>query len=268
MSGFSSFDDYRQFAWSVTRRSRYLFEPKVEDFLLAVAETGASRIRSWEAGSILYRAQLETVWREDRTDPFDPDREKVEVRAPCGPARMKPLRDAAREGRVNPKGIPYLYLADDADTAMAEMRPWIGEHGSLAEFKIRDRLQIMCLPEPKSNLKLRLFLLLNPLRQLSAAECESAVWGEISYAFSEPVSPEDHKADYAPTQILAEAFRNIAGCHGVRYKSRLGKGYSFALFDLDSADLMNCELFETEDVVFKFARRGNGYSTKENYRDR
>lgn len=42
------------------------------------------------------------------------------------PERMKPLRDSAREGRANPKGIPYLYIATDKETAMSEVRPWIG----------------------------------------------------------------------------------------------------------------------------------------------
>jgi hypothetical protein len=93
---------------------------------------------------------------------------------------------------------------------------------------------------------------------------ERAVWGEIAYAFSEPVIPSDDKADYAPTQILAETFRR-AGCDGIRYKSRLGKGYSFALFDLDSAVLINCGIYETRAVEFEFAQAGNPYFVAKHY---
>jgi len=34
---------------------------------------------------------------------------------------MKPLRDRAYEGRVNPKGVPCLYLATDPETAMMRL---------------------------------------------------------------------------------------------------------------------------------------------------
>ena len=42
------------------------------------------------------------------------------------PNRMKPLVNKAIEGRINPKGIPYLYLSTKKETAMSEVRPWIG----------------------------------------------------------------------------------------------------------------------------------------------
>jgi hypothetical protein len=263
MREFPSCQDYRRFARSVASRSRYVFEPHAEDFLQTVIETGASRVDTLEAGSILYRAQLgyELEWHP--VDPNDPDGEKFDVPGAFSPARMKPLRDSAREGRVNPKGIPCLYLADDADTAMAETRPWIGLYVSLAQFKIRMSLKIMNLPEPKHYFG-HIFLSPPHFREPEAAECQQAVWGEIAYAFSEPVTTSDMTADYAPTQVLAEAFRK-AGCDGIRYKSRLGKGYSFALFDLDSADLVNCEIFETKAVTFEFHQAGNPYFVKEHY---
>src|ERR1039458_6332974 len=36
---------------------------------------------------------------------------------------MKPKPEKAKEGRVNPKGIPCLHLATHEDTAMSEVRP-------------------------------------------------------------------------------------------------------------------------------------------------
>ncbi|MFZ0569740.1 MAG: RES domain-containing protein [Rhodomicrobium sp.] len=41
---------------------------------------------------------------------------------------MKPIPNWLSEGRANPRGIPYLYLASTRDTALAEVRPWIGSH--------------------------------------------------------------------------------------------------------------------------------------------
>ncbi len=55
---------------------------------------------------------------------------------PHNPTRMKPIPGQASEGRANPKGIPYLYLATHRDTALAEVRPWIRSLFSVAQFKI------------------------------------------------------------------------------------------------------------------------------------
>jgi len=263
MRNFLSCHDYRHFASSVTRRSRYVFEPHVEEFLQTVTETGAVRIGTIEAGSILYRAQLGHEWESHPADPNDPDSECFEVPAAYSPPRMKPLKDSAREGRVNPKGIPCLYLADDRDTAMAETRPWLDSYVSLGQFKIRTSLKIVDCPEPKLYFG-NIFMEPPYFREPGAAEREKAVWGEIAYAFSEPVTPSDVTADYAPTQVLAEAFRK-AGWDGIRYKSKLGTGHLFALFDLDSGDLINCTLFETKAVSFQFDQAGNPYFVTEHY---
>lgn len=264
MREFETGRDYHAFARSVTYQSRYVFEPHVEAFMQTVIETGAGRIATVNAGGILYRAQLgyELEWHP--IDPEDPDGDKVDVPGAFPPARMKPPSDAAREGRVNPKGIPCLYLADEENTAMAEMRPWIGSYVSLAQFKILRPLRIMNLPEPK--LYFDFAFLSHDAPKPDAKTREDAVWGEIAYAFSEPVIPSDDKAEYAATQILAETFKK-AGCDGIRYKSRVGKGFSFALFDLDSADLVNCGIFETKAVGFEFEQAGNPYFLKEHHPD-
>ena len=65
-------------------------------------------------------------------------------------------------------------------------------------------------------------------------------------------------ADYVPPQIVADLFRHH-GFDGIRYKSLLGKGYNYALFDLDSADLLNCCLYEVKSVHFEFDQFGNPY---------
>ena len=58
MREFKSWMDYRQFASSIMRKSRYVFEPDVEDFLQTVVETGQHRKRRLDFGQILWRAQL------------------------------------------------------------------------------------------------------------------------------------------------------------------------------------------------------------------
>jgi hypothetical protein len=57
-----------------------------------------------------------------------------------GADRMKSLLNRAREGRVNSVGIPALYLVSREQTAISEIRPWIGSEVSVAQFVTRRNL--------------------------------------------------------------------------------------------------------------------------------
>ncbi len=60
-------------------------------------------------------------------------------------------------------------------------------------------------------------------------------------------------ADYVPTQIIAELFK-CNGFDGIIYKSMLGKGYNVVLFDVGATQLVNCNLFELENIFSHFSR--------------
>ena len=152
---------------------------------------------------------------------------------------------------------------------MAETRPWMGSYVSLAQFKMTRSLQIMDCS------KRELFfptILFGPsddefdFPPINAQEKEDAVWGEIGYALSEPTTRSDSMAEYAPTQILAEAVRKN-GFDGIRYKSLLGDGHNFALFDVNSADLINCCLCKTTKISFQFEQVANTYFVAKHYPD-
>lgn len=234
-----------------------MFEPHVDEFLETVLATIGERVCEVEAGVIFLRAQLGHEWRNINVDSDSSESETVEIECAYDIARMRPLRDSAREGRVNPKGIPSLYLCDDKNTAMAETRPWIGSFISLAQFQtLKDLRLVNCCDE---RYQLRHFSLTPPfVRQLDVENREKVAWGEISHAFSKPVSPTDVTAEYAPTQILADLFRR-QGYDGIRYKSLLGPGYNYAIFDLDAADLLNCGLHKVKKVAFEFDMADNPY---------
>jgi len=171
----------------------------------------------------------------------------VEMPAPLDPTRMVPLRDRAGEGRVNPKGIPCLYFSTDRDTAMAEVRPWIGSYVSVAQFiMLRDLKVVDCSAE--GGPRTRSF----PKKEPEPGKGGEGVWRDINWAFSEPVTRSDDVAEYAPTQVLAEAFRN-AGYDGVAYGSKLGTGKTIAIFDLDAAELASCEGYQVESIKVGFS---------------
>lgn len=80
----------------------------------------------------------------------------------------------------------------------------------------------------------------------------------MNQAFLEPVTRADDVADYAPTQMLAETFRE-ARFDGIKYGSKLGSGKSVAVFDLTAAKLDRCDLYQLEAFNQRFLKEMCSY---------
>jgi len=252
MAEFASTDIYRRFEWAVKRETRYVYNSELQDFLAAVVETSQKRKNSIEKSTILWRAQRGYSLRTQNpgTD------EEFEAPDAFDPERMVPKPEFIGDGRVNPKGIPCLYLASTKEAAMAEVRPWVGSYISLAQFKtLRDVMVVDCTKDKRLFPK---WLLHKTPHEVPADRREEIAWGEIGYAFSRPVTLDELVTEYMPTQILAEAFR-AHGFDGIVYRSLLADGLNVALFDYTTAELINCGLYETNSVQFKFDQRCNPY---------
>lgn len=247
MCDFESWQSYSAFAYSVMRESRYIYDAQTRKFLDTVLMTSSKRKLEIPSESFFWRAQQGFVWQT-----INQDGEEFDVPAPFMPERMKPLPNAAREGRVNPKGIPCLYLADNQETALAEVRPWVGSLVSIGRFQIlKSLLLVDCSIKDEDTFRIY-------FAEPDAPERENAVWSEINGAFSKPINADDTTADYAPTQILAETFRSH-GYDGLAYKSALGRGFNIALFDMNVAKLVGCSLYEVKKVSFEFSQASNSY---------
>jgi hypothetical protein len=158
-------------------------------------------------------------------------------------------RFVKRGGRANPPGFIYLYLATEPQTAMAEMRPWIGECLSVALLKVEQDVQVvLCQAEIEDPFE-RISL---SGAKLSSEKLDKYVWSDISTAFARPVNRDDAERDYVPTQILADAFK-AEGFGGVVYKSRLAKGLNVVLFDVRHAKPVQYFLYALESTNYKFA---------------
>lgn len=223
----------------------------MDDFLNEVLHTSKTRQIDLKQGSILWRAQLGGDLRQSK--------EEAEESVPHPPARMCPLPYMATEGRANPKGIPVLYLATDKETSMGEVRPWVGSEISVAQFRVLKNLKLIdCSLNHSSGDPFYYNVETSDFYEPVEIEREKAVWTHIDKAFSEPVIANENQAYYVPTQIIAELFRRN-GLDGVVYKSLLGKGFNVALFDINTAELINCNLFVLQKISFEFVQAGNPY---------
>lgn len=103
-------------------------------------------------------------------------------------------------------------------------------------------------------------------KPLTAEEKEKAVWIDIDNAFSRPVRLTDDQADYAPTQILAELFRNH-GYDAIVYKSQFGddgkrKGYNIAVFNPDDVEIITGAPCKVNSIKVEFEQNGNEWFKK------
>lgn len=227
--------------------NRYIHSADVKDFLSNVLKTSKKRVRVIKTGSVFWRSQL----GDDSRPVFQDGEEIAEEPAPFSPERMKPVQYAASEGRANPKGIPYLYFATDKETAMSEVRPWIGSNISVGQFKtVRELRLIDCSVQ---NAKEFVYF-----EEPGEKKKELAVWAHIDSAFSEPVTLSDKSSDYVPTQIIAELFKS-EGFDGVVYKSALSDGFNLVLFDINAANIVNCFLYKAKGIKFSFSEFANPY---------
>lgn len=259
MAEFPTLRGYWRFEQSVKHKARFVHDDEAQEFLKIVLETSESRRKTLLAGAVLFRAQLGFSWRTENSG----EANEFDIETAHPPERMRPRAECVGDGRVNPRGIPCLYLASNASTAMAEVRPWIGSRVSLAQFKVmRDCALVDCSFDKKRSLWLELT---GEPSEPDAADREAGVWGDIAHALSRPVTLDEPHIDYVPTQVLAEAFRTH-GYDGIVYKSQLDEtGRNIALFDVEAAELLNCCLHETKSVHFEFEQAENPYFISKHY---
>ena len=217
----------------------------------------AAEFKSWRS---FWRFERE-VAREQRFVRTEENEEFLATIAETSHSRkvdLKPLPNRASDGRVNPKGIPCLYLASTKVTALSEVRPWIGSYVSVAQFKVLHALSLVDCS--RNHNKTPIFL-----DEPGPAEREKAVWSHVARAFSTPTTRSDDIADYVSTQILAEIFRR-EGFGGVAYKSNFDEaGFNIAIFDINAADLINCGLFRVDGVKLDFTEADNPYFLREHH---
>lgn len=251
MKTFKLWTDYRTFSFNVRRNNRYIYNQATEAFLEAVIDTSKKREASILKGAVLYRAQCGC---ERRPVYDDAGSEIGDEEWPYTEDRMVPVKGKSFEGRANPRGITYLYLFNDKNTACAEVRPWKGVCISVAQFLVKRDLKVIdCSKIPGGT---PVFL-----EEPDPETMERRVWADINMAFSQPVSPHDPETEYIPTQIVAEGFRET-GFDGVAYKSSYEAGLNIVLFDLEAVEMLNCSLSKVKDMKFDFDHMNKGFSCR------
>jgi hypothetical protein len=245
-------ESYGVFARSVKSDLRYVRSKATNYFLDGVLASCGSRKIVIPQKKTYWRARLGCEYEEVAIEDDDITVTHEEDR-PYGRDGMKPIPNWQSEGRANPRGIPCLYLATTRETALAEVRPWIGATVSVAQFQIRRHLTVIdCSKHHSSGSFVSLI-------GDHARPREDGAWMAIDQAFARPVNRDDELKEYIPTQIIAELFKS-AGYDGIVYKSLLSDdGFNLALFNLDDAGVVRCGLVKAASIRFEFKDAGTEY---------
>lgn len=144
-----------------------------------------------------------------------------------------PKSEVSTAGRANPSGIPYLYLSDNEDTILYEIRASYLDEISVASFQLKnnsnqniiisDFTETPSLYAPSEvNQRIKSTL----LKQI------------ISRDLSKPMRRYDSELDYISTQFICEFIKVFTNVQGIRFRSSLHNiGNNLVIFN---QDLMEC----------------------------
>ncbi|MFN8714500.1 MAG: RES family NAD+ phosphorylase [Bacteroidota bacterium] len=145
-----------------------------------------------------------------------------------------PPKEFASGGRANPSGIPFLYLSDNAETILYEVRASYLDELSVGTFEL--------IPELES-IKLVDFTEDTSLFQSNSGSINKTIKAKllrqkISSDLSKPMRRYDSELEYIPTQFICEFIKVFTGAFGIRFNSSLHpNGNNVVLFD---QNLMTC----------------------------
>mgnify|MGYP001156591331 CR=1 FL=1 len=155
-----------------------------------------------------------------------------------------PPEDKATAGRANPKGISYLYLADNIKTSLYEARATLFDYVTVGDFKLKEDIKIL---------------------NLRKSENDPIIWAEqevikdyltyipfiktLQKELSLPIRKLDKEIDYLPTQYLSEFIKSI-GYDGIEFQSSLHPdGYNLAIFNPDKFKCIRTNIYEIESII-------------------
>ncbi|ATH09106.1 hypothetical protein BIY24_14485 [Halobacteriovorax marinus] len=140
----------------------------------------------------------------------------------------KPPALFATHGRANPAGISYLYTASNEETAISEVRPQVGDNVCVAKFNVDVSLQLLDLRAPRERI--------SPFEinedDLARLHSDLAYLEKLGEELSKPVRSERAHLEYLASQYLCEYVKKMS-YDGVVYRSSVGSGDNFALFNDD-----------------------------------
>ncbi len=128
-----------------------------------------------------------------------------------------PPIERTQSGRMNVEFIPVFYAAFSGATAIAELRPGIGDSVAIGRFMTRVPLKVFDFTVFDQRAADR-----THFYDHSRYDFITQMQDEIS----RPVRPHERQREYIATQIVAEYLQSYFGCDAVIYKSSMQRDHA------------------------------------------
>lgn len=159
-----------------------------------------------------------------------------------------PPKELSTAGRANPSGIPYLYLCEEEETTLYEVRALYLDEATIGTFQLADEGQPIKIIDFTSSSLLSLYGAYSIEDSLMRSIMEMTLLKRtISENLSKPIRRYDTENEYIPTQFLCEYIRDVMGYDGIKYYSALRpKEANIVIF---SPDKMCCTSVKKVRVI-------------------
>ncbi|WP_375791073.1 RES family NAD+ phosphorylase [Bradyrhizobium sp. vgs-9] len=118
---------------------------------------------------------------------------------------------------MNVEFIPAFYAAFSDETAIAEIRPIIGDRIAIGKFAVCKPIKVFDFTAFSRPSRLNTIDVYSHTRYDFISQMEDEI--------SKPILPYEKSREYIPTQIVAEYLREHFGCEGVIFRSSMHKGH-------------------------------------------
>ncbi len=153
----------------------------------------------------------------------------------------KPPYKLSKSGRANPKGIPYLYLAQSIETTMYEARATFLDYVSIGKFVLEEDINVISL---------RTSYQVSPWSDFSLEDYikNKQLLDRFETDLAKPLRRQDNELDYLPTQYLCEYIKSL-GYDGVEYGSSLHDGgINLVVFNDEKLTCKSVEVHEVSKI--------------------
>lgn len=193
-----------------------------------------------KAGTILYRARIIDYNSEDAQfsgfskfihgQDFGEFEGFDEQHSYVPPARAVPA------GRINPEKIVYLYAAQEIITAIAETRPRVFDHISVAKIELLHDVQLVDFRHKDDSKK---------------SDFSTKIVKNFTTAFSHPCR---ESIEYIPTQFISEYIKTL-NYDGILFRSSFDlRGTNITLFQPGVAKAIASTVYRMDNIFYR-ARR-------------
>lgn len=192
----------------------------------ALSKLFSNMCSEYKKGTILYRGRISD----------ENGYESKDMGAP--PPRL------TSAGRANSEGISCLYLSDNVDTTIHEIRARDLDYISVGSFELKKNIKVVDLSYIEK------FSPFSTEYDLTWVAVNMEHLKKIGREIAKPLRRQDSILDYLPTQYISDFVKHL-GYDGIKYKSTLSSnGNNFAIFSEKNFKCSKVEVYHVNELKY------------------